>query len=108
MDYREKGGYQLVEMLFFPTPGSGEPHNVLAYLATEQNPDYLGPAPEQEIAKQIVACQGPSGPNIEYFLNLVKSLEQMCPSYVDQHLTAIKHHIDTLITVHWIYACIYI
>lgn len=99
LDYREKGGYQLAEMTFFPI-NSSQPFNVLVYMATQHNPNYLGPAAEHDIAKQIVASKGPSGPNLEYFLRLVESLEQLCPSYVDDHLRTIKHYVDKLIVVY--------
>lgn len=101
LDYREKGGYQLVKMLFFPNT-SCQPYSVLVYTATQHNPNYLGPAPEHEIARQIVASAGPSGPNIEYFLKLVESLEQICPSLVDEHLRTIKHFIDELTAMYQI------
>ena len=94
LDYREKGGYQLAEMLFHPSENCHKPFTVLVYMATKDNPNYLGPAPEHEIARQIIASVGPSGPNLEYFLNLVESLQQLGPSHVDNHLRAIKIHID--------------
>jgi cation transport regulator ChaC len=93
LDYREKGGYQLAELLFHPNDDCREPHNVLVYMATKQNPNYLGPAPEKQIAEQIVSCVGPSGPNLEYFHKLVESLEQIGSSCVDGHLESIKLHL---------------
>jgi cation transport protein ChaC len=55
----------------------------LIYMATINNPEYLGPAPTEQIAKQILVSiginlskadltifSGPSGPNTEYLLNL--------------------------------------
>ena len=94
LDYREKGGYQLAEMLFHPAQNGYKPFNVLVYMATKENPNYLGPALEQDIAEQIMKSVGPSGPNLEYFHRLVESLEKLGPSCVDDHLKGIKHHID--------------
>ena len=94
LDYREKGGYKMSEILFHPDDVSAEPYRVLVYMATEDNPDYLGPAPEHEIAKQIISSVGPSGPNLEYFTNLVKSLEELGPSHIDSHLKNIKKCIE--------------
>ena len=97
LDYREKGGYRLAEMLFQPFDNCRKPYNVLVYTATKDNPNYLGPAPEQEIAKQIVSSVGPSGSNLEYFNKLVESLEKLGASYVDDHLRSIKNHIEKAI-----------
>ncbi|KAK7798455.1 hypothetical protein U0070_020909 [Myodes glareolus] len=47
-----------------------KPLTALAYVTTPQNPSYLGPAPEEVIATQILACRGFSGHNLEYLLCL--------------------------------------
>ena len=94
LDYREKGGYKMAEILFHPDNANSEPHSVIVYMATKDNPDYLGPAPEHEIAEQIITSVGPSGPNLEYFTKLVESLEQLGPSHVDSHLQSIKNCIE--------------
>ena len=93
LDYREKGGYQLAELLFHPNDEFRKPYNVLVYMATKQNPNYLGPAPEKQIAEQIVSSVGPSGPNLEYFDKLIESLEQLGTACVDGHLRRIKSYI---------------
>ena len=62
LDYREKGGYKMAEMLFHPTDQYMKPYNVLVYLATKDNPNYLGPANVRDIAdvdghlKDIKSC----------------------------------------------------
>ena len=95
LDYREKGGYQLVQMLFYPDTDNCNPFNVQVYLATEKNPNYLGPATERDIAQQIIKSNGPSGSNLEYFLKLIESLEQLGPSHVNEHLKQISIHIES-------------
>ena len=79
LDQREKGGYERVETeLHF---GAGDPGSCigLLYLATSSNPNYLGPASRDEIARQVLASSGPSGENLEYVLRLAEALREICP-----------------------------
>ena len=74
LDHRETGGYQRLELpLFFGD--ASEPG--LVYLATTQNPNYLGPAPLEAIAAQVRRSRGPSGENLEYVLELAGALREM-------------------------------
>ena len=51
LDYRERGGYQRIDVeLDFDEAGASGALGTL-YLATEQNPNYLGPAPVAHIAE---------------------------------------------------------
>ncbi|MDO6822191.1 gamma-glutamylcyclotransferase [Marinobacter sp. 1_MG-2023] len=75
LDVREKNGY-----LRFSTTLSfedGDPAEGLVYIATEDNEAFLGHAPEADIARQIAAASGPSGPNSEYLLRLAESLRAL-------------------------------
>ena len=85
LDYREKGGYErlLLSMHF----KAGDSIKGLTYHATAENPEYLGEASSREIAAQVRASVGPSGPNVEYVLQLDKSLGQM--NAADSHVSEI-------------------
>lgn len=88
LDHRERGGFlrEQVEVRF----GSGRVADrvtALAYIATDRNPNYLGPASEVDIANQIRVSHGPSGPNLEYALRLADSLRAI--GAADDHVFAI-------------------
>lgn len=74
LDYREKGGYAREDVAFHH--GGGQ-LTAMMYLATPDNPNYLGPAPAQAIARTISNSHGPSGPNREYLLRLAEALREM-------------------------------
>ena len=72
LDVREKGGYARSEVTV-RVPDS-EPLRAVTYMATPENPNYLGPAPLAEIVSQIRRSSGPSGANTEYVLRLAEFL----------------------------------
>jgi len=96
LEVRERGGYERLRLpLRFADvegdlPGSrggdgrsrdcgaapGCPHALL-WVATEDNPHYLGPAPLAAIAAQVRRARGPSGPNDEYVLRLAAALRAL-------------------------------
>ena len=79
LDHRERGGFDREEMKVEVRAGDGRSEQLLAqvYLATSSNPNYLGPDSLEAIAAQVRAAVGPSGPNLEYLLELAKSLRAM-------------------------------
>lgn len=92
LDVREKNGY-----LRFTTPldfGGGEFAEGLVYIATEDNAAYLGPAPEDAIARHVAASHGPSGSNRDYVLRLAEALRAMGED--DPHVFAIERHLRQL------------
>ena len=75
------------------------PFEVLLYIATESNPEYLGPAPASSIARQIVNSAGPSGCNVEYLMELARSMKEIAPIYYDEHLFTLEAEVVRLLAV---------
>jgi cation transport regulator ChaC len=87
LDHRERGGFDRTRVeVEFRDPGD-RPVPALVYLATDRNPNYLGPATDAEIVHQIRHARGPSGPNTEYALRLAQALRDM--DSTDDHVFSI-------------------
>lgn len=87
LDHREKNGYQR-----FPCSmqleNQAESINGVVYVANQNNPAFLGPAPIEELAGQISESNGPSGSNRDYLLDLAQSLRELGES--DPHVEALE------------------
>lgn len=85
LDHREQGGYERRELVlrFRARPAV----RGLVYVATPANHNYLGPAPLQAIAAQVLASRGPSGANLEYVSSLARALREMGAE--DEHVFAL-------------------
>ncbi|KAM4663262.1 glutathione-specific gamma-glutamylcyclotransferase 1 isoform 3-T3 [Discoglossus pictus] len=92
------GGYITKLVKFFPQE-EGEEGAVLAlvYIATPQNPSYLGPASEEDIAAQIIVSSGRAGHNIEYLLRLADFMHNNCPEAEDKHLFSIEEELIAIL-----------
>ena len=75
LDYREKNGYDRVDVVVTQS-GGGAPVRATTYVATPSNPHYLGGAAPEVIAHTIAVAGGPSGTNLDYFLRLRSALDQ--------------------------------
>lgn len=93
LDVRETvcGGYITKTVEFFPH-GESQASSVqaLVYIATSDNPLYLGPASSEEIGAQIAVCRGKTGHNLEYLLRLAEFMRRFCPHVDDPHLFSIE------------------
>ena len=89
LDVREQGGYDLlvetVELV------DGRTVTGATYIATPENPNYLGPASLRDIARQVRASTGPSGPNDEYVLQLEAVLRDM--GVQDEHVFGLAEYV---------------
>lgn len=91
LDYRERGGFSRESVaIHFSQAGrpTGETVMAVLYVATETNPNYLGPAAMHELADQIRRSHGPSGSNVEYVLKLADALRAMGAE--DDHVFALE------------------
>jgi len=87
-----RGGYVTKAVEFFPDgeeEGEGAVE-ALIYIATPDNPLFLGPACPELIGAQIAVCHGKTGHNLEYLLRLAEFMRQSCPRVDDPHLFAIE------------------
>jgi cation transport regulator ChaC len=77
LDQREQGGFERREVDVHAADGQRGPRRALVYVAGPRNPNYLGPAPLDEIAAQVRRSRGPSGTNAEYVLRLAQVLREL-------------------------------
>lgn len=92
LDHREKGGY---ERRLVRLETSHGPLPALLFLATSENPEFLGPARLERIARQVVRSHGPSGPNPEYVLELARALRDLGAR--DRHVFALEARVRRLL-----------
>lgn len=97
LDYREKNGYSRLQVSI-NFLGNGSSIGVV-YIAMENNPAFLGPAGESEIAKHIFHATGPSGRNSDYLLELATALRSLAIDdphvfEVEKYLLALKRQTD--------------
>ncbi|XP_030855524.1 putative glutathione-specific gamma-glutamylcyclotransferase 2 isoform X2 [Strongylocentrotus purpuratus] len=102
LDFREKNGYTTKAIMFYPLQSEKnsvqEPFEVLVYIATPCNPAFLGPAPLEEIANQIVSSEGPSGKNKDYLLQLASTMRKLVPDCNDTHLFELETLVKRLMS----------
>lgn len=91
------GGYVTKMVEFFPKGENQPPVQALVYIATADNPLYLGPASSEEIGFQIAVCSGKTGHNLEYLLRLAEFMRSSCPHVEDHHLFSIEAAAQTMV-----------
>ena len=93
LDARECGGYER-QLLPFHTPCGQVLNEVLVYIASHDNPHFVGPEETHAIAACVRAACGLTGPNREYVLKLAAALERMGAD--DPHVFELARALDGL------------
>ncbi|KAF7816870.1 gamma-glutamylcyclotransferase 2-3 [Senna tora] len=72
---------------------------VMVYIASPDksvNKNYLGPASVEEIARQIIKAEGPSGPNRDYLFQLEKALVEI--GCEDKHVMELANEVRRILS----------
>ncbi|KAL3227192.1 hypothetical protein MRX96_024163, partial [Rhipicephalus microplus] len=97
LDEREAqlGGYSVSFVQFRPRDPREEPFPALVYIATANNPLYLGPASSVQLADEVMAAKGFCGANSEYVLKLARFMREEVPDCWDDHLFTLESLLKT-------------
>jgi cation transport regulator ChaC len=105
LDEREIAGFERVQLPLFDrlvggtdrlVGGTDRAHGVgfgegITWIASDANPHFLGPLPEDEIAAHVRRSHGPSGANLDYVLELAAALREL--GIDDPHVEAVARAI---------------
>ncbi|XP_056632871.1 glutathione-specific gamma-glutamylcyclotransferase 1 isoform X1 [Diorhabda sublineata] len=89
------GGYISHFTTFYPA--NGNPFNVLLYVATSNNPHWLGHAEAKTIARQVINSKGTCGSNVEYVIRLANFMREHFSDVPDFHLFELEKEVLDLI-----------
>ena len=92
LDEREKRYETTLELPFFcqnEEEGKASISSVMVYTAALTGPLFLGEAPEDEMARQILTSRGPSGDNLDYLIKLWK--------FMEDEARVEDHHVSNLV-----------
>jgi len=91
LDHREQAGYLKVETPIQLLDGR-RIETGWVYIAGPDNPNFIGPAPLEQMVRQIALSHGPSGANRDYLTRLAEALRAQ--GVTDPHLTALEAGLD--------------
>lgn len=77
LDAREAAGFERLHREVLDGPSGASFAEALVYVAAAENPHFLGPMHEREIAAWVRRSRGPSGPNTDYVLHLHAALAEV-------------------------------
>ncbi|XP_047738804.1 putative glutathione-specific gamma-glutamylcyclotransferase 2 isoform X1 [Hyalella azteca] len=98
LNIREKSYQERRQETVYAADGAS--FSALVFIGTSDPSLRLGPAPPEDMARQIARAVGPSGPNSTYLFNLATFMRTEVPHYKDEHLVQleelVKHLQDTV------------
>ena len=89
LDHRERDGYVRERLPLHLA--DGRVVDGVTWVASPDNPSWLGPAPVDEIVAQIGRSAGPSGRNADYVLALAAGLERL--GFADAHVAELAERL---------------
>ena len=92
LDYREKNGYERILAPLWLD--DGRRCNGITYIASADNPAYLGDANADAIAQQIASSTGPSGRNRDYLFELATAFRELAID--DPHVFDLEQRVRAL------------
>jgi cation transport protein ChaC len=97
LDEREKRYEKTADVPFYAAvDDSSVSLTCSVYIGPLNGPLYLGPAPAELMARQIVESAGPSGTNLDYFTRLSDFMKNEIGS-VDSHLVELEAAVQSVI-----------
>jgi glutathione-specific gamma-glutamylcyclotransferase len=91
LDERERAGFDRRLLSVLDAPRGAPFAEAIVYVAREDNPHFLGPLGELEIAAWVRRSRGPSGANADYVLALRDALRDL--DVHDAHVEEIARHL---------------
>ncbi len=91
LDIREQAGFERHLLMVYDAPQGPAFTEAIVYVAKQNNPHFLGPLDEAEIAAWVRRSRGPSGPNADYVLALHQALRSL--EIHDPHVEEIVRHL---------------
>lgn len=96
LNIREKTYQERREETVYAADGVTLTEKAVVFVGTNQEHLRLGPAPLEDIAAQIATCQGPSGQNSQYLLNLANFMHKEVPHQIDEHLFELEARVKNI------------
>jgi len=91
LDHREKNGYERIDVTLAFDDGGADG---VMYVAHRDNHAFLGDAPLDALARQILVSRGPSGANVEYLYELARALRDLDAD--DRHVFELEARVKSL------------
>jgi len=91
LDVREQAGFERHLLSVYDGPGGKTFADAIVYVARPDNPHFLGPLEEVEIANWVRRRHGPSGSNVDYVLALRDALRSL--DIFDSHVEQIAQYL---------------